>query len=279
MASGTLDLSSYNATVGAVSIGNAIITNTTGILTGSGFTATNTSAAAIYAKLAGTGGFTQSGTGITTLSASNSFTGTTMITNGGTLDLGGTGYLGATTAVNVSGGTLLLGGNGKVNPINNTAPASLSLGNGGANASTLSLGSLDSGVTTRTASQTFTSLTLTGNSTIDFSALTGSSILTFSSITMNGHTLNIFDWDGSPSGGGTTQLIDTAGSGNLSSTDLANISFYSGNGSGFLGNGSFVGNEIVPVPEPSVLIAAALLLGWLIFSQRTLLVRCVTRRS
>ena len=98
---------------------------------------------------------------------------------------------------------------------------------------------------------------------------------------MNGHTLNIFDWNGSAGGGGTTQLIDSAGSGNLSGTDLANISFYSGNStsSGFLGNGTFAGNEIVPVPEPSVLIAAALLLGWLIFSQRTLLMRCITRRS
>ena len=281
VAAGTLNLSSYNATVGAVSFGNGTITNTTGTLTGSSFTATNTGAAAIYAKLAGTGAasFTQSGAGTTTLAASNSYTGTTTITNGGTLDLGAAGYLGGTTQVNVSGGTLLLGGNGKVSPINTSA--TVTLGTAANSPSTLSMGGIvANGATARTASQTFSSLTLTGNSTIDFASLSGTSSLTFSSITMNGKSLNVFDWNGTNLWGTTsttggvgqyTHLIDLAGSGDAG-LNLANISFYSGNStsSGFLGNGQFAGNEIVPVPEPSVLIAAALLLGWLLFSQRNL---------
>jgi len=48
---------------------------------------------------------------------------------------------------------------------------------------------------------------------------------------------------------------------------LGHISFYSGSttASGFLGTGAFGSNhEIVPVPEPGVMIAAFMLLGCLL---------------
>ena len=135
------------------------------------------------------------------------------------------------------------------------------------------------GGATRSAAQTFTSMTLTTNSTIDFSSLSGNAVLTLGTITMNGNSLSIWNWNGTPrTGGGSAQLVDSAGSSNLSAADLANISFYSGSGTGLVGIGGFSGTEIVAVPEPSVMIAAALLLSWLAFSQRQTLVRAVTRR-
>ena len=68
-------------------------------------------------------------------------------------------------------------------------------------------------------------------------------------------------------GGGTkTSLIDFAGLGSLNATELSHISFYGTNGS-FLGTATFDGShvQLVPVPEPAVVIAGGLLLGWLIF--------------
>ena len=147
-----------------------------------------------------------------------------------------------------------------MNPINSAATITLGAG------STLNLG----GGTTRTGSQTFGALTLTGNSTIDFANLSGISSLTFASMAMGStNTLTILDWNGTSSWyptsttggvGQYTHLIDSLGSSD-SGLNLANVSFYSGNstGSGFLGNGQFSGNEIVPVPEPEVFVTALLL--------------------
>ena len=257
--------------MGVVSIGNALLTN--GTLTATGFTATNSGTATVSAILAGSSaGFTQSGAGTTTLLGNNTLGGTTTVSSGaGALSLGTTGRLSATTSVILNGGSLLLG-NGGVSGTNSVnSAATLTLGSG-----TLSLG----GGTTRSAAQTFTSMTLTANSTIDFSALSGNAVLTLGSITMGGQSLSIWNWKGTTAtAGGPTQLIDTAGSGNLTTADLANISFYSGAGTGLLGTGQFSGNEIVAVPEPSVIVAAALLLATLIYSQRQTLVRAVARRK
>ena len=103
---------------------------------------------------------------------------------------------------------------------------------------------------------------------------------------MNGHTLAIYDWSGtnpygiqSPTQIGTvTHLYDSTGSSDPG-VNLADISFYSGAGTGFLGIGGFSGTEIVPVPEPSVVISGLLLLGFLLYSNRNLLkVRLSTER-
>jgi hypothetical protein len=92
--------------------------------------------------------------------------------------------------------------------------------------------------------------------------------LTFGSITgLSANTLSIWNW--SSADGNATRLYDTQ-VGGLSTSELANISFYSGSGgSTFLGTGGFSGSEIVPVPEPSVVIAALLLLGSLAFLLRS----------
>ena len=99
IASGTLSNSAYSVSIGNVSLGNGSITGS-GIITGASFTATNTGAASIANTLSGTGGFTQSGTGTTTLSGSSSFSGTTTLT-AGTLALINSNALSGTTNISL----------------------------------------------------------------------------------------------------------------------------------------------------------------------------------
>ena len=209
-----------------------------------------------------------SGAGTTTLSGNNGYTGTTTV-NGGKLNLGSTGSLSGTTAVTVTnGGTLLLGANNQVN-----TSASLSLDNG-----TLSMGGNGS---TRAGTQTFSTLTLTGNSVIDFANLTGTSSITFSSIVGLGtYTLSINNWSGinqygQTSSGDATFLYDLT---SLSSAELNNIRFFGTDGS-FLGQGAFSGNQIVPVPEPGVIVSAFMLLGLILWSNRGSLAALARRRA
>jgi hypothetical protein len=158
-------------------------------------------------------------------------TGVITILPRGTLDLGGGGTLSGASNLIINGGTLLLGGNGRTNSVDPTATLQLDGG-------TLSVSG--AGAITRTAAQTFASLTLSANSTIDFANLSGNSSLTFGNITLNGNKLNIFDWGGSNS--------FNLNSNNLTFTDLGNINFYSGSttNSVFLGSGTISGNMIVP---------------------------------
>jgi autotransporter-associated beta strand protein len=193
----------------------------------------------------------------------NTFTGPTTV-NGATLNLGAAGSLSSTASVIVqNGGTLLLGAS---NQVNTSAPLSL--------AGTLSMGG--NGLT-RAVAQTFSTLTLTANSVIDFSNLSGTSMLTFGSIIQGGNLLSIWNYSS-----GVTQLFDSAGSSDAG-IDLSKISFYSDGGNTLLGTALFSGTEIVPVPEPGVLIAACLLLGWLLATKvkanRTLILARIRRRA
>jgi len=160
--------------------------------------------------------------------------------------------------------TLLLGGNNQI-----TTNAALTMGNGTGGSETRATLTMGANGSTRAVAQTFASLTLTGNSVIDFANLTGTSSLTFGNISgLSSHSLAIWNW--SSAAENATYLYDTQVDG-LSTGDLANISFYSGSDTGFLGTGSFSGSEIVPVPEPGVMVAALLLLGGLLFSNRRIL--------
>ena len=216
-----------------------------------------TNAFTLASAISGNGSVNQLGSGMTILTGTNSHTGTTSVSRGA-LSLGSTGNLSAAAHVQVTGGTLLLGGNNQIN-----TNAALTMGTAGSSTpATLSMGASGS---TRAAAQTFATLTLTGNSVIDFANLTGTSSLTFGNISgLSSNSLAIWNW--SSSDGYATSLYDADAG--LSTGDLANISFYSGSGTGFIGTGSFTGSEIVPVPEPSVIIATLLLLVWLFFSNR-----------
>jgi len=177
------------------------------------------------------------------LTGVNNYTGQTTVSGNGTkLNLGTTGSLTGTSNVIVSAGsTFLLGASNQV-----TSAAKLTLDGG-----TISMGGNGS---SPCGSQTFSTLTLTGDSIIDFANLNGNSALRFGQFDMKGNKLSIWNWSGQPLWGSasptqqgtTTQLLSTAG---LSQSDLDNISFFSGDGTGFLGNGFWNNgtNEIVPV--------------------------------
>ena len=219
-------------------------------------------------SITGAGNLNQLGTGTTILTGASSYTGTTTVAGGtSTLEVGTTGTLSGTTNVTVNGGTLLLEGNAQVNSINTNSTLTTAAG------STLVMGA--SGSATRARTQGFTSLTLSGNTVIDFANLSGMSTLNLGKLLMNGNKLTIDNWNGTTyygyynSTGGTgqlTQLMDLSG---LTQSELNSISFYSGSttSSGFLGTAIFSltnPNEIIPVPEPTVVISGLFLLGWLI---------------
>jgi len=114
-------------------------------------------------------------------------------------------------------------------------------------------------------------LTLSRDSIIDFSGFSG--VLRFSGVGSwaAGANLAIWNWSGltqyndpinnyqNPS-----RLVFTNNA--TLSSNLANISFYSGNGSGFIGNGFEVsgfsggGSEIIAVPEPETYLTGVILL-------------------
>ena len=208
------------------------------------------------------------GSGTISLMQGNSYSGRTTVGSGSTLNLGSSATLSGTTNILINGGSLLLGGNGRSNPVVATATLQLSGG-------TLSMGG--GGATTRLASQTFSTLTLSAASVIDFAALPGISSLTFNGIRGLDSTsqLHIWNWNGTTvygdssitgGEGAYTHLYNSAGASDLTAAELGRISFYSGSGTGFLGTGGFSGIEIIPVPEPSVLVSALALVAGLIFS-------------
>lgn len=155
----------------------------------------------------------------------------------GTLTLSGTNsYTGKTT---IMGGTLLA--NSAAAVPSGTA-LDLSGGTFATNQNSISLGSL----------------THTASSVIDMGS--GTTVMTFADSAANAWagTLSVWNWTGSLSGGGSDQLqFSSAG---LTSGQLASVSFLNPAGlpAGTYG-ATFVGNELVPVPEPGALLTAAVL--------------------
>jgi autotransporter-associated beta strand protein len=87
---GTLDIATFDNTVGAVSLTNGTIAGTTGVLTGTSYAVEN---GTISARLGGGGALTKSGLGTVTLSGSNSYSGNTVIASAGVLKLESTNSL------------------------------------------------------------------------------------------------------------------------------------------------------------------------------------------
>ena len=117
---------------------------------------------------------------------------------------------------------------------------------------------------------------MTVNSIIDFA--NGNALINFADSSSarwtGGTTLSIWNWDGTAvTGGGNDQLKFGTDNTALTSGQLAQISFYSGSGSGFLGTGIFAtsnNGEVVftAVPEPATIFGAFALVGMIGYRER-----------
>lgn len=210
-----------------------------------GSTITTNAAGAISAVLAGAAGstLTKAGSATLTLSGANSYSGATVI-GAGTLNAAAASgkALGGTSGITLNAtGTLLTSTANQINP-----GATLSLAGGTFN--------------TAGNSETLGALTLTANSTIDLG--NGTSILGFGGAsTRSAGLLTISNWSGTRTGGGTDQIVFAN---RLDASFLSNIQF-----TGFAQGALELGNgEIVPVAEPSTVLAGALMIGLLGWSQR-----------
>jgi autotransporter-associated beta strand protein len=206
---------------------------------------------------------------VVTMTGSASGTGK-MIVDGGTLVLSNTGTADsfAPTSIQVeSGATLALGADNQI-------------GNG--TGLILNGGTFRTGTGSSRFTDTLGTLTLSADSTIDLGAWNGLpgptlDILTFansSAITWNaGAILTITNWQGTAfTSSQVSQIL--FGSGGLTSTQLGQIRFAN------QGNlqGGFVGNELVPVPEPRVYAAAIALLATVGWRERKRLLGLIRRK-
>jgi fibronectin-binding autotransporter adhesin len=258
---GTLQLGN-GSTAGSLSTGSAIIDNANFTINRSDAISQGTQFSS--SAITGTGSFTQAGAGTTTLNAANSYQGATTVTSG-TLKLDSAGSttarLANTSGITVnSGGTLLLTnstGTTSNDRIGDSATMKL---NGG----TFNTGGLsEHGATNNTAG--LGALTLQSTSTIDMGS--GASIVAFAnSNSLLGNssawsgTLNIYDWTGNVTGGGTDQLFVGNDNTGVNASQLAEIQFFSGNNTGSYGVGAMIlaNGEIVPIPETSTWICGSL---------------------
>ena len=164
--------------------------------------------------------------------------------------------MGNSTVMNVTGGSFLVTAENAVND---------------ATAITLGGGTL---AVSGTFNENVGLLTLSANSVIDLDGFTG--ILRFGGVGSwaSGANLAIWNWNGTPQynennapySGGTRHVVFASNSG--LDQYLDRISFYSGSGSGFVGNAfensfsqsGFTGTEIIAVPEPETYLTGILLI-------------------
>jgi hypothetical protein len=128
-----------------------------------------------------------------------------------------------------------------------------------------------SGNITEASSPGTGALTLTTNSIVDFAG--GNSIINFGASNLaawtGGAILSIYNWDGLYTGGGNDQVLFGSDTTGLTQSQLNQVSFFSGPGSGFLGSAFILSNgELVPVPEPSAVFTVLGLLGLVGYRER-----------
>ena len=206
-----------------------------------------------------TGTLTKNGSGIATLTAANTYSGSTNI-NSGTLVAAAANALGSTSGVVVgNGGSLLVTADDAIGSSTN-----ITLASGNTTAGLIFNGNYNG---------TVGALTLSADSIIDLG--TGSVVLHFSEMVMGLYNLAIYNWTGTTlwnggNGNNTDQFyVDRA----VSDNKLNRISFYSGFssssfvGTGFQLSGGSFNQQIIPVPEAETYAAATLLiLGYAVHS-------------
>ncbi len=185
----------------------------------------------------------KNGAGTTNLVIANSFTGSTTI-NGGILSAAAAGALANTSNIRVNAnGTLLLAGSG--NRLGDTSSL------------TLAGGTFDTGG----LSETVGALTLSSDSILNLRSAGVVRFAVSQTSTWSG-VLSIWNWTGNLSGGGASQIFVGNDQSGLSASQLSEISFYSGSGTGFLGTARLNANgEIIPVPEPATWLGGGLWLA------------------
>jgi fibronectin-binding autotransporter adhesin len=297
---GTVSLAENAGSIGTLNLGTGGVAGTLSaaeVNGGAGTATVNFNHTGTYSfapRLTGSLAVNKLGPGKTNLTATNTYTGATTV-SGGTLAITGSATGTGSIKVN-SGGTLLL---------NSTANASNYVGNGSAvpvpltnlavvlpgtttftgNGGTLAVATGQSGTT-----HTFSSMTLSANSTLDFSNGPGTTntgvnlffgsldAMTVAALQAGTMTLNIDNWT-SPNyynpgatadtgffGDGQDRLLFTSDPGFGLGVAIPGITF---NG-GVLGQEVSFGGmyEIVPVPEPTTVLGAAGLLGFLGYRER-----------
>jgi hypothetical protein len=105
----------------------------------------------------------------------------------------------------------------------------------------------------------------------------GTSIIAFANSSANslawgtGKTLDIWNWTGAAiTGAGTDRVYFGNDATGLTASQLLEIRFFSGAGTGLYGGPTAIlgTGEVVPIPEPSTWLAAALAVGVVGYSQR-----------
>ena len=198
----------------------------------------------------GSGNLTKNGTGTTTLSGANTYTGSAIV-SAGTLQLNNaTGSaLGSITNLSVATNSVLLVS--QSNQVNDASAVSLS------------------GGTIRTPagiSETFGNLSVTGSGTLDFGATFGNaSSMNFGTYTPSALlTLNNFNF-------GSTLTFKTDLTSSITNSSL--FAFSNGGISSFNWNAGTSTFTITAIPEPSTVLAAAGLVGLMLWPSRRRIIR------
>jgi len=217
---------------------------------------------------AGTGSIIVSG-------VENTYDGPTTVRSS-TLNISGSISASSEVAVHSSGTLVLSGASdyfGGVGRIADNTPLTLGDAEGTGTGALLKIdNSFDSDASQAPFEETIGALTLASDAVIDLGTGSYGSILRFAE--SQGHlwtgTLHIYNWTGTVgAGGGLDQIFFGSDVDGLTTAQLAQILFYSGEGGTPLGSGKLLSSgEVVAVPEPSTMLSLFAMLGGVLGGRR-----------